>query len=142
MESMYSVLKSLITQNEWARYVETLISEAKSNRDTGRLLYIYIEEKMWQEYMDYLRKNPSTYNIDDAPKEVIKIFGEEIIELSTAAVRRFFQHASNRNNYLEGVGLIRNLIKYGGYKEAELIAAEQKSRKPRRPALIDELSKL
>ena len=142
MESMYSALKSLISHNEWAKYVETLISEAKSKRDTGRLLYIYIEEKMWQEYMDYLRKNTSTYNIDDAPKEVIKIFGEEIIKLYTSAVRRFFQHASNRNSYREGVGLLRNLIKYGGSKEAELIAAEQKSRTPRRPALIDELSKL
>lgn len=35
-----------------------------------------------------------------------------------------------------------NLIKYGGKKEADQIAAEQKSRTPRRPALIDELSKL
>ena len=142
MESMYSVLKSLIPHNDWAKYVETLISEAKSKRDTGRLLYIYIEENMWQEYMDYLRKNPSTYNIDNAPKEVIKIFGEEIIKLYTSAVKRFFQHASNRNSYREGVGLLRNLIKYGGSKEAELIATEQKSRTPRRPALIDELSKL
>ena len=142
MESMYSVLKSLISHNEWAKYVETLISEAKSYRDTGRLLYIYSEEKMWQEYMDYLRKNPSTYNIDGAPKEVIKIFGEEIIKLYTSAVRRFFQHASNRNSYREGVGLLRKLIKYGGKEEARQIIAEQKSRTPRRPALIDELSKL
>ena len=142
MESMYSVLKSLIPQNEWAKYVELLISEAKSNRDTGRLLYIYIGEKKWDEYMDYLRKNPSTYNIDAAPKEVIKIFGEEIIKIYTSAVRRFFQYASNRNSYREGVGLLRNLIKYGGSKEAELIVTEQKSRIPRRPALIDELSKL
>ena len=141
-ESMYSVLKSLISNNEWAKYVETLISEAKNIRDLGRLLYIYTEEKMWQEYMDYLRKNPSTYDIEGAPKEVIKIFGEEIIKLYTSAVRRFFQHASNRNSYREGVGLLRNLIKYGGSKEAELIATEQKSRTPRRPALIEELSKL
>ena len=142
MESMYSELKSLISHNDWPKYVETLINEAKSNPDTGRLLYIYIEEKMWQEYMDYLRKNPTTYNIDNAPKEVLKIFGEEIITLYSSAVKSFFQHASNRNSYREGVGLLRNLIKYGGSKEAELIATEQKSRTPRRPALIDELSKL
>ena len=92
--------------------------------------------------MDYLRKNPTTYNIDNAPKEVLKIFGEEIITLYSSAVKSFFQHASNRNSYREGVGLLRNLIKYGGSKEAELIGTEQKSRTPRRPALIDELSKL
>ena len=37
---------------------------------------------------------------------------------------------------------LRKLIKYGGTKEAEQTVTEQKSRTPRRPALIDELSKL
>ena len=142
MESMYAVLKSIIPNNKWAEYVQTLINEARSKQDIGRLLHIYVEEKMWKEYMEYLRKNPSTYNIDDAPKEVIKIFGEEIVKLYMSAVRNFFQNASNRDSYREGVGLLRKLIKYGGSKEAELIAAEQKARTPRRPALIDELSKL
>ena len=141
MESMYSVIKSIIPQNEWSKYVEILISEAKNKRDTCRLLHIYIEEKMWHEYMDYLRNNPSIYNIDDSPKEVKKLFKDEIIKLYASAVRSFFQKASDRKSYRDGVDLLRNLIKYGGKKEAELIIAEQKSRIPRRPALIDELSK-
>ena len=142
MEAMYSVLKSMIPQNEWPKYVATLISEAKSKRDVGRMLYIYTEEKMWHDYMDYLRKNPTTYNIDDSPKEVKKLFNAEIIKLYSSAIRNFFQWASDRKSYRDGVKLLRNLIEYGGKKEAEQIAAEQKSRTPRRPALIDELSKL
>ena len=142
MESMYSVIKSIIPQNEWSKYVEILISEAKNKRDTCRLLHIYIEEKMWHEYMDYLRNNPSIYNIDDSPKEVKKLFKDEIIKLYASAVRSFFQKASDRKSYRDGVDLLRNLIKYGGKKEAELIITEQKSRIPRRPALIDELSKV
>ena len=82
------------------------------------------------------------YNIDDAPKEVKKLFGDEIVKLYAAAVRNFFQCASNRDSYREGVALLRKLIRYGGTEEAEQIATEQKSRIPRRPALIDELSKL
>ena len=142
MESMYSSLKTLVSKDEWKKYVETLISEAQGKKDIIRLLYICTQEKMWQEYMDYIRKNPSIYNIDDAPKEVKKLFKDEIVKLSAAAVRNDFQRASNRDSYREGVTYLRKLIKYGGTKEAEQIVTEQKSRTPRRPALIDELSKL
>ena len=142
METMYTALKSLVPKNEWTKYVETLIAEAKGKRASVHLLHIYVEEKMWQKYLDYLRKNPSTYNIDDAPKEVKELFSDEIIKLYSFAIRSFFQYASNRDSYREGVGLLRNLIKYGGKKEVEQIAAEQRARTPRRPALIDELSKL
>lgn len=142
METMYSILKDLIADSEWSKYVETLISEAVGKRDTGRVLYIFTQEKMWDKYMDYLRKNPSTYEIDDAPKEVKELYKDEIIKLYSSAVKAFFQHAANRESYREGVGLLRNLIKYGGKPEADQIVTEQKSRTPRRPALIDELSKL
>lgn len=142
MESMYSVLKSKIPQNEWPKYVETLISEAKRQRKTDQMLYIYTTEKKWHDYMDYIRHNPSLCNIEDAPKEVKKLFNTEIIELYASAVKRFFQQASDRKSYHDGVDLLRKLIKYGGKNEAEQIVNEQKSRTPRRPALIDELSKL
>lgn len=92
--------------------------------------------------MEYLRQNPSTYNIDNAPQEVKKNFRDEIIVLYSSAVNGFFQRATDRKSYSEGVDLLRRLIKYGGTKEAQQIVTEQKSRTPRRPALIDELSKL
>lgn len=140
--ALYEALKSLIPQNEWAQYTEDLINEALSNRDMYSLLFIYIRKKKWTEYMKYLRQNPSTYNIDEAPQEVKNNFRDEIIDLYSAAVNRFFQRATDRKTYREGVDLLRNLINYGGKKEAQQIAAEQKARTPRRPALIDDLLKL
>lgn len=142
METMYSVVKSLTPKNEWPKYVETLISEAHSKRYSRHLLYIYTIEKMWQEYMDYLRKTPTAYNIDNAPKEVKKLFSDEIVKLYASATQNFFHIASDRKSYREGAELLRKLIKYGGKEEANQIVKEQKSRTPRRPALIDELSKL
>lgn len=142
MEAMYAVLKTLMPQNEWSEYVATLISEATGSKDEYRLRYIYTKEKMWPEYMDYIRKNPSTFVIDSAPKAVKTAFRDEIVSLYTSAVNNFFQRAADRKSYREGVGLLRNLIEYGGQKEAAQIVAEQKSRTPRRPALIDELSRL
>jgi hypothetical protein len=81
------------------------------------------------------------YNIDDFPKEVKDLYKDEIIQLYTIAIRKFFQRASDRNSYREGVGLLRNLIKYDGKPEADKIIIEQKSHTPRRPALIGELLK-
>lgn len=142
IENMYLKIKTLVPLSQWSDYAETLISESVSKRDNGRLLFIYTQEKMWERFMEYLRKNPSAYNIDDSPKEVKDLYRNEIIRLYSTSVRKFFQHASDRNSYREGVGLLRNLIKYGGKTEADKIIIEQKSRTPCRPALIDELSKL
>ena len=142
METMYSAMKNLVPNTEWRKYVEILISEAQRETDSSRLLFIYTEEKMWDEYMEYIRKNPSINLIDKSPKEVKDKFKKEVINLYTTNVRKFFQLASSRDSYREGVDLLRNLIKYGGKAEADKIVIEQKSRTPRRPALIDELSKL
>ena len=97
---------------------------------------------MWDRYMEYLRKTPSIYNLDDAPQQVWNLYKDELIRLYASCVRHFFQHASNRSSYCEGVNLLRKLIKHGGKTEVDRIIAEQKARTPRRPALIDELSKL
>lgn len=142
IESMYSAFKSIIPQSEWPGYVKSLVKEAKDKDNLFQLLFIYTTEKMWSEYMDYIRRKPSTYIIDDSPEEVKELFRDEIVGLYASAVRDFFRCASDRRAYHEGVNLLRNLINYGGEKEAARIAAEQRSRTPRRPALIDELSKL
>lgn len=142
IENIYLKIKTLIPLDQWSDYVETLISELVCKRDNGRLLFIYTQEKMWGRFMEYLRRNPSVYDIDDSPQEVKDLYRDEIIQLYSNSVRKFFQRASNRNSYHEGVGLLRKLIKYGGKTEADKIIIEQKSRTPRRPALIDELSKL
>lgn len=142
METMYALMKSIVPTEKWDNYVWILINEASGKKDTVRLLFIYREEKMWDGYMEYLRKNPSVYNLDDAPEEVWKLHKDEFIRLYDLATRQFFQQASNRDSYREGVNILRNLIRYGGKAEADKIIAEQRARTPRRPALIDELSKL
>lgn len=142
METMYAQMKSIVSNGEWNDFVDTLIKEASKKRDWVRALFIYTQEKMWDRYMEYLRKSPSIYNLDEAPRQVWKLYADELIKLYAICVKHFFQYASNRNSYSEGVSLLRKLIKYGGKTEADKIIAEQKARTPRRPALIDELSKL
>ena len=142
MENIYGQMKSIVLEDEWNDFVETLIKDAVSSRSYFRMLFIYSQEKMWVRYMDYLRKSPVIYELDDAPEEVWELYKDELIQLYTACVKSFFQRASSRNAYCEGVSMLRKLIDYGGRAEVGKIINEQKARTPRRPALIDELSKL
>ena len=142
MDTMYTLMKSIVPNENWNNFVDTLLKETSKKRDIECALFIYTQEKMWNSYMEYLRNTPTINNIDETPKEVWELYKEELIKLYTACVRHFFQYASNRNSYCEGVTLLRKLIKYGGKAEADTIVAEQKARTPRRPALIEELSKL
>ena len=142
MENIYGQMKSIVLEDEWNDFVETLIKDAASSRSYFRMLFIYSQEKMWDRYMDYLRKSPVIHELDDAPEEVWELYKDELIQLYTACVKSFFQRASSRNAYCDGVSMLRKLINYGGRTEVGKIINEQKARIPRRPALIDELSKL
>ena len=142
METMYALMQSIVPIDEWNDFVGTLIKEASEKKNGVILLFIYTQEKMWDRYMAYLRNAPSVYNLDDAPRQVWKLYKDELIRLYALCVRHFFQRASNRNSYCEGVGLLRKLIKYGGKAEVEKIINELRTCKPRRPALLDELTKL
>lgn len=142
MENIYGQMKSIVLEDEWNDFVETLIKDAVSSRSYFRMLFIYSQEKMWDRYRDYLRKSPVIHELDDAPEEVWELYKDELLQLYTACVKSFFQRASSRNAYCEGVTMLRRLINYGGRTEVGKIINEQKARMPRRPALIDELSKL
>ena len=142
MENMYSKMKSIVPEEDWKEFVVTLLKEAAGSQEYFRMLFIYSQEKMWDRYMDYLRKSSVVYELDDAPEEIWKLYKDELIQLYAACVKSFFKRASSRNAYCEGVSLLHKLINYGGRTEVDSIIKEQKNRTPRRPALIDELSKL
>lgn len=142
MEAMYALMKSIVSNKNWNGFVDSLIKDASKKITEVEELFIYTQEKMWDRYMDFLRKKPSTYRLDDAPQEVWKLYKEELIQLYASCVKHSFQCASDRNSYRNGVALLRQLIKYGGKNEVDAIVEELKNRHPRRPALLDELSKL
>ena len=123
-------------------YVEVLIQEAIKSRNDMIQLFIYAQEKMWERYMDYIRKNYAIYNFDDTPKEILELYKEEYLHLYGSNITDYFERASNRSAYNYGVCLLRKLIQSGGKAEADKIVQLQINRRPRRPALIDELSRL
>lgn len=141
-EAMYGLMKSLVAPSEWSRYVDSLLREAEECRDTCTITYIYTQEKLWDRYMEFLRKAPLLYQLDNAPEELKKLYKDDFISLYSRITTDYFITANDRVSYRQGVDLLRKIISLGGQKEADRIIAEQKARKPRRPALIEELSKI
>lgn len=140
MEEMYSLIKSKVDTDLWPEWQEGLIRDASKSK--YQLLYIFTQEKLWDRYMDYLKSNPTRYLLEEAPSAVRNLNKEEFIQLYAGCIEAHFKHASNRDAYRDGAFMLKKLIKYGGHEEAKMIIEHQKERRPRRPALIDELSKI
>lgn len=141
-DELYSLIKSLVPTDKWTDYVEGLLLEGRNHPQYDHSLYIYEKEKMWDSYIGYLKEHPSTQIIDHAPQEVKQKYKETLIDLYAIEVSNFFQAALGRSQYKHGVDLLNKLILLGGKEKALQIKTGQIQRTPRRPALIDELSKL
>lgn len=139
-EAMYSLMKSNVPKPEWTEWVEALAADPKISSST--LLYLFRKEKMWDKYIQYLSKHASLWLLENAPVQVRKLYKDEFVQLYAKCVEDHFRYASDRKGYREGAGMLVKLIKYGGKDEASIIIEKQKSRTPRRPALIEELSKI
>ena len=140
--NMYSLIKSNVSKEDWTKWRDSLIEEAIDKQNRNILTYIFTQEEMWDRYINYIKKNPDQYILEDTPKAVRNLYQDEFIKLYGNCARHHFQNASNRDAYQDGANMLRKLIEYGGKKEADVIIEEQKARRPRRPALIEELSKI
>ena len=142
IDSIYGLLKSLVPEKDWALFLENLIKDSGKGLYENQCLYIFEKEAMWERYVDYLKKFPSFHAIEEAPKIVKQNYNDILIDLYAEAVRDYFRSASGRPQYQTGISYIKKLIKLGGKEQAIQINTEQINRTPRRPALIQELSKL
>lgn len=133
-------MKSKVDTAIWTEWIEDLIKDA--SKSPYLLLYIFTQEKLWDRYMDYIKANPSRYLLEEAPLQVRDTNKEEFVRLYALCIENHFKYASDRNAYRDGASMLKNLMEYGGRDDAMKIIEQQKERRPRRPALIEELSKI
>lgn len=140
MENMYALMKEKVDNSAWPHWRDALIKDAKKSQ--YQLLYIFTQERLWTDYLNYLKSNPTQYLLEQAPAEVRNVNKEEFILLYVRCIERHFKTASDRNSYRDGASMLKKLIEFGGREDAQRIIKQQQERTPRRPALIDELSKI
>ncbi len=145
-ESYYKLLKSLIPQEQWQKYVDDLIADInKKSRwdwDYERTAEIYIWEEQWDNLFDLLRKYPSFYRIEEAEKYLADDHAEDLAMMYRNLIIDYMPDHVGRDHYQMVCKYLRRMAKLGYKPMALELAASLKAQYRNRRALLEELARV
>lgn len=137
----YIKLKKTHSEAEWSAIYPTILEQfEKLRRIYNCYLDILVEEKQYEKLLLYVKENPS--QIIRYYKYLIKDYKSEAYNIFAYYAMLMAEQASDRKGYYKVCNIIRQLIKLGGVEQGNMLITKLKSKYPRRPAFIDELSKI
>ncbi|MBN1414327.1 MAG: SWIM zinc finger family protein [Bacteroidales bacterium] len=147
----YRIYKNTFTPEEWPAVLQGIINRHVREQDKTRRLFpvvheslanVYIEEKMWQPLLNLLQKSLGIHSLLRYGDYLVNDYAQDMITLYLKAIEVEAQRASNRNDYMKIVFYILKMAKIKNGKEpARLLTESLINTYPRRPAMVDELSK-
>ncbi|MBC3796006.1 SWIM zinc finger family protein [Acetobacterium tundrae] len=138
----YQELKALNTGNETALY-QSLKQELKALKNwRGRELYrtLIVDAKDLDAIMDFVRENPQS--IETYAGMLKEKFKDEVIEIYQAYIKGAAGAARNRRDYQGVCRIIKQYNKIAGKKNQDTIIQELVAFYKKKPAFVDELSKV
>ena len=141
----YMLLKSIIPQTQWKKYVNQLIADINRNShkdiNYSYTAEIYIWEEEWDKLFKLLQKYPNFYRIEEAEKYLADKHAEELATMYRKLIIDYLPNNMGRDHYQMVCKYIRRIAKLG-YKPMALELTEQlKTQYRNRRALLDELSR-
>lgn len=142
-EMYYTRLKQTYDPQEWAMVWPDLLAEIRRNRYLDRIYTAaLIQEKAYDQLMDYVRENPSTVlcyysHLIDLPQ-----YRDEVLQLFERIILEKAAFTGGRGHYQQLRDLIGEFAKTAGAARAQTIRDELLAQYPRRSAMRDELLKL
>ncbi|WP_162297120.1 hypothetical protein [Sporolactobacillus pectinivorans] len=101
---------------------------------------ILIQEKKYEKLLDYCKNH--LYEIETLHPYPVKPYPAEVKRIFTAYIENEAEHSSNRSHYRQVCHKIRTFKTACGKPAAGLLIGKLKEEYIRRPAFIDELSKI
>ncbi len=138
----YKELKALVTGDKEVFY-NKLKQELKNyNSWKGRGIYLklIIEENDLDEIMEFVRKNPK--NIEEYADILVDKFEDEVVEIYKNYIKSEAESSSCRSHYKGVCRILRKYEKIAGKESQKRVLNELSSLYRRRPAFLDELSKI
>lgn len=138
----YKELKELVTEDKEVFY-NSLKQELKKDKGwQGRSVYLKLieEENDIDEITGFVRENPS--NIEQYAEMLIDKFKDEVIEIYNKYIKSAASSSSNRKDYQGVCRILKRYKKIAGKKNQEYIINELSALYRKRPAFVDELSKI
>ncbi len=148
----YRIYKNTFTSGEWPAELQGIIDRSIRQQNKTFQLFpvvpenlanIYIEEKMWQSLLQLLQKSPGIHSLLRYEDYISGEFAAELITLYHKCIALEAQKASNRDDYKKIASYIVKMAKIkNGKEQARLLAETLLNMYPKRPAMVDELSKI
>ena len=129
-EEYYLKLRSLVDKDQWPDKMEALLDEMKNSpRSLPLYLSILIDEKRWEEMLDYCRTNVSA--IEHLYPHLLADYPHDVNEIYTAYIYRQIERASNRKAYWSACQKIQSFKKALGAEAAARLIDELKFMYPK-----------
>lgn len=138
----YRELKELITGDR-AEFYNNLKQELKSFEGwNGKDIYlkVILEENDLDELMEFVKENPT--RIEEYADKLKDKFKDEVIEVYKKYIKLAASSSSNRKDYQKVCGILKRYKKIAGEQSRKEIINELMRLYKKRPAFIDELSKI
>mgnify|MGYP001017603877 CR=1 FL=1 len=138
----YSELKELVTWDKTVFY-NNLIQELKKDKGwRGRDIYLKIieEENDLDEIMEFVRENPG--HIEEYARKLTDHFTDEVIEIYKKYIKSEAGSSSNRKEYQKVCGILKSYKRIVGKTNQDVLKNELIVLYKKRPAFVDELSKI
>lgn len=141
--NFYKELKELNNNEDVEIFYQRLKEKLKSDDGwKGRGLYLQLiqEENDVEELLDFVRNNPEY--IEEYAELLSGTNKEDVVDIYQQFIHWKASHSSNRKNYREVCRKIKKFTKVAGKAKQVELVTELRFANLKRPAFIDELSKI
>lgn len=140
-ERFWGILKQLYTdRGEWEDKYEFLLDELKNSNMKICYRSILVEENEKRRLLEDIKEDSS--DLFSYGEYLVKDYPEQIYELCYNLILYNCTQAKDRREYRKVTSRIKQLIKWKGNEKAKILIEELKQQYKRKPALLDELSKV
>ena len=141
----YDLLNSLISEEQWAAYVDGIIAEICQENKYGAfqpVAEIYIWEKQWDKLLAWIRQYPDFYHIEQTEPYLKEMYPQELAALYQDTILKYLESNTGREHYQKCCQYIRRIIKLGARPMATELITQLQTQYRNRRALLEELSKV
>lgn len=138
----YKELKELVTRDS-EKFYNNLKQELKKNKGWQRrkmYLKLIVEENDIDEIMNVVRENPN--DIEEYADMLVDKYKDEVIEIYKKHIKSVASSSSNRKSYQGVCRILKRYKKIAGKNNQEELIRELGTTYKRRPAFVDELSRI
>ncbi len=141
-EKYYDILKNLLVQTEaWEEAYEPLMNELLRKLPDHLLFDILLKEKEYRILLDRI-ETTSGNAIFRYGAKIAEEYPEEVSMIYRAKIEEMAEQAGDRKSYQEICRHLKELVKFGGTDSLRGMIADFRLRYKRRPAFMEELTKV